>query len=149
MAGNPALLKAVFSDIYPNMEEVLLFYEDGFMPDNTPVYMAFEWIGKESSDYLGEHAIKKGPHTRGANFTSADFAFRFKRKDGNIEIVLGEWKYTEEYGYKDYLEPKSIKDKKPEARNKTYREAFYKSGGIIKNRSEELYRGLFLSHSIS
>jgi hypothetical protein len=35
--------------------------------------------------------------TRGANFTSADAAVMFKRKDGLIQIVLIEWKYTESY----------------------------------------------------
>jgi hypothetical protein len=34
---------------------------------------------------------------RGANATSADFALRFRRYDGRIELVLGEWKYTEFY----------------------------------------------------
>ena len=66
--------------------------------DSCP-YVAFEWIGKRN--YLGEHVRGKvardNERTRGANFTSLDFAFRFRRTDGGIQIVAGEWKYTEYY----------------------------------------------------
>ena len=36
--------------------------------------------------------------TRGAGFTSLDFCVRFRRSDGRIQLVAGEWKYTEHYG---------------------------------------------------
>ena len=35
--------------------------------------------------------------TRGALFTSADAAVKFRRKDCQIQVVLIEWKYTEAY----------------------------------------------------
>ena len=65
--------------------------------------MAFEWIGERN--YLkelsgGKVASDRG-RKRGANFTSLDFAFRFRRTDGRIQIVAGEWKYTENYTGKD------------------------------------------------
>lgn len=55
-------------------------------------WLAFEWIGTQN--YLGE----VGHRSRGANATSADFAFLFRRHDGLTQMVLGEWKYTEFYG---------------------------------------------------
>ncbi len=67
-----------------------------------PGYVAFEWIGLRN--YLCERS--KGSiapdlsRARGAGFTSADFAIRFERKDGQIQIILGEWKYTECYAEK-------------------------------------------------
>jgi len=92
----PDLVKAVFSHYYPEIVDHLPITGDKPLADGTHPFIAFEWIG--TRDYL-EEAKRKGRHrTRGANFTSADFAFRFKRKDGRIQIVLGEWKYTEEYG---------------------------------------------------
>ena len=62
---------------------------------NSCPYVAFEWIGERN--YLGE-GRGNGRRTRGAYFTSLDFAFRFLRSDGRIQIVAGEWKYTESYG---------------------------------------------------
>ena len=44
----------------------------------------------------GKVASDEG-RSRGAHFTSLDFAFRFRRTDGRIQIVAGEWKYTECY----------------------------------------------------
>ncbi len=62
-------------------------------------YVAFEWIGEHN--YLGEHARRRparcDQRSRGKGFTSADFAIRFRDKKEHIHIVLGEWKYTEEY----------------------------------------------------
>ncbi|HRV96848.1 MAG TPA: hypothetical protein P5526_32130, partial [Anaerolineae bacterium] len=58
-------------------------------------YVAFEWIGQQN--YLGEKIARHGQRTRGANCTSADAAVRFKHSDGQTQIVLIEWKYTESY----------------------------------------------------
>ena len=61
--------------------------------------VAFEWIGERN--YLGE--LRRGEvapddgRIRGANFTSLDFCVRFRRSDGRIQLVAGEWKYTEYY----------------------------------------------------
>jgi|ERR1039458_351017 hypothetical protein len=64
-------------------------------PDSDPGrYIAFEFIG--ANDYLNEG--KSGKRTRGANYTSADAAVRYKTTDGIIAIALIEWKYTESYG---------------------------------------------------
>lgn len=58
-------------------------------------FVAFEYTGPEGIDYLGE-AGGKAPQ-RGANATAADAAVAFEREDGTRELVLIEWKYTEEY----------------------------------------------------
>ena len=81
------------------MAEMLPFYLDKKLPDGSYPYVAFEWIGERN--YLNEIRSRKvAPdrgRSRGANFTSLDFAFRFRRTDGRIQIVAGEWKYTEFY----------------------------------------------------
>lgn len=64
-------------------------------------YIAFEWIG--AKNYLREtsrgRVASDAGRSRGKGFTSADFAFRFRRTDGRVQIVLGEWKYTELYTF--------------------------------------------------
>ncbi|MCJ7655588.1 MAG: hypothetical protein MUO97_09900 [Dehalococcoidia bacterium] len=92
----PELSKAIFSHYYPDIAEVISITEDKPLTDGTYPFIAFEWIG--TRDYLEEAKRKGMRRTRGANFTSADFAFRFRENDGRVHLVLGEWKYTEEYG---------------------------------------------------
>lgn len=92
----PDLIKAIFSHYYPEMAAPLPITEDKPLTDGTYPFIAFEWIGKR--DYLGEAKRKGMSRTRGANFTSADFTFRFRENNGRVHLVLGEWKYTEEYG---------------------------------------------------
>lgn len=58
-------------------------------------FVAFEYTGPGGFDYLGE-AGGKTPQ-RGANATAADAAVAFEREDGTRELILIEWKYTEEY----------------------------------------------------
>lgn len=62
-------------------------------------FVAFEWIGLHN--YLGEHSYgrvaKCWERTRGAGFTSADFTVRFRDTSNRLHLVLGEWKYSEEY----------------------------------------------------
>ncbi|HOO51012.1 MAG TPA: hypothetical protein PLK94_06980 [Alphaproteobacteria bacterium] len=59
------------------------------------IFVCFEWIGK--NNYLCELIRNGKTRTRGKNFTSSDFAIRFKQDDGATHIVLGEWKYSERY----------------------------------------------------
>ena len=132
MTTNEKLVSAVLGRIYPDLAEPLRFDKDQPLQNGLYPYMAFEWIGVD--DYLGETRRKGRERTRGANFTSADFAFRFKRKDGRIQIVLGEWKYTEEY--------RSF-DKGIEARKQNYFQAFHRNGGVIRRCDENLYNALF------
>ena len=132
MTTNPQLLMDVFQNFYPEMEEPLPISKDCRQPNGSFPYMAFEWIGV--SDYLGETKRKGLERTRGAYFTSADFTFRFRRKDGRIQIVLGEWKYTEDYRRSD----KGIK-----ARKQNYYPAFNRPSGVFKQRGEDLYSALF------
>jgi hypothetical protein len=109
MTHHPDLLAQVFRPFLPNLAEVLRFEADEPLPDGSKPFLAFEWVGMKN--YLGERR-----HTRGANATSADFAFRFRRYDGHIQLVLGEWKYTEYYGHKT-TEPKKTQ-------LRVYRQAF-------------------------
>ena len=95
MANNSKLLASVFQHFYPELEKPLPIDEDLPLPNGSFSCVAFEWIGVR--DYLGETKRKGPERTRGANFTSADFIFRFRRRDGKIQIVIGEWKYTEAY----------------------------------------------------
>jgi len=62
-------------------------------------YVGFEWIGVHNylMEYSGGRPARCHERSRGANFTSADFIFRFKTKNEKIHVILGEWKYTEDY----------------------------------------------------
>ncbi|KPJ61816.1 MAG: hypothetical protein AMS15_05720 [Planctomycetes bacterium DG_23] len=81
-------LVELFRPIFPTIQRVLPMEEEG-------MYLSFEWIGK--ANYLNEKVRHGGKRTRGANFTSADAALLFERKDGICQIALIEWKYTEQY----------------------------------------------------
>lgn len=141
LTTRPHLLARVFRHIYPQLAEPLPVTEDGRLPDGTLPYMAFEWTG--TRDYLGEHVGKRGIRTRGANYTSADFAFRFRREDGKIHLVLGEWKYTEEAGSTYHGAPRCDGDRRPEVRKRTYERAFARSDGVFAGHGAELYNALF------
>lgn len=91
MVRDKELSRDVFKMFFENLSEILPFDADKPLSDRTKPFLAFEWIGMRN--YLGETNWK----TRGANCTSADFAFRFRTTDDKIQLVLGEWKYTEEY----------------------------------------------------
>jgi hypothetical protein len=55
--------------------------------------------------------------------------------DNRIQIVLGEWKYTEYYGHED----KGTN----QIRLDNYAEAFRRSPGVFISKGQELYRSLF------
>ena len=128
----PDLIKAVFHKYYPDLKDPLPITGDKPLTDGTYPFIAFEWIG--TRDYLEEAKRKGMRRTRGANFTSADFTFRFQTNDNKIHLVLGEWKYTEEYRQVD----KGI-----EVRKENYFKAFHRSGGVFKRRDGNIYRALF------
>ena len=86
------LLQKVFKSFLPEIEEVSPFKADKLLCDGSQPYLSFEFVG-EKTHFDGE----KGWPQRGANCTSVDFSFLFKRYDGRSQLVLGEWKYTEEY----------------------------------------------------
>lgn len=140
-SANPKLLKDVFSRFYLDLMEPLRINSDLPFENGSSPFMAYEWIG--TKDYLGEHLRKRGARTRGANYTSADFAFRFRRQDGKIQLVLGEWKYTEEYYSNDLGTPSGDKDRKPEVRKQNYCQAFHRTNGVFSRHDENLYSALF------
>lgn len=133
MRSNDGLLAAVFKAIYPEMRTPLPMVEGDISIEDRHPYLSFEWIGLR--DYLGETLRKPGRRTRGANYTSADFAFRFLRADDRVQIVLGEWKYTEYYGRED----KGTN----QIRLNNYSEAFRRSPGVFIWKDQQLYRSLF------
>ena len=87
-ADKPRALAEGLRSIFPGLSRMLPV-EDG-------QYVAFEWIGLEN--YLGERIRPGAKRTRGALCTSADAAVLFERNDGQRQMVLIEWKYTESYG---------------------------------------------------
>jgi hypothetical protein len=86
-ADKPDALAALLKPVYPNLAHML--------PIENGQYVAHEWIGQQN--YLGEKIPRHGKRTRGALFTSTDAAVMFQRTDGQQQIVLIEWKYTESY----------------------------------------------------
>ena len=134
----PDLIKAIFSQYYPDLKDPLPITGDKPLADGTYPLIAFEWIG--TRDYLEEAKRKGMQRTRGANFTSADFAFRFKRKDGKTHLVLGEWKYTEEYG-------RSYKGsgRSGDVRRNNYENFFKDADGVFSKNGDQdkLYSSLF------
>ena len=95
----PEALAEVLRKLGYDVAEILPFELDCKLKDDSYPYVAFEWIG--GKNYLKEQTSGRvasdKARSRGANFTSLDFAFRFRRTDGRIQIVAGEWKYTENY----------------------------------------------------
>lgn len=132
MVSRPDLVKRIFGRFYP-VSIPLPIDKDALLPDGSHPSLAFEWIGV--CDYLGETKRKGANRTRGANFTSVDFVFRFRRNDNKIQIVIGEWKYTEEYSESD----KGV----IEVRKNNYRLAFNRTSGIFMGKGEDVYSALF------
>lgn len=95
----PQELAVVFRELGYDAVEMLPIELDDPLPDEAPPFVAFEWIGQ--NNYLRElsrgNVAADEARTRGAGFTSLDFCVRFRRGDGSIQIVAGEWKYTEHY----------------------------------------------------
>lgn len=113
MMRDADLLARSFSVFIPELAEPILFDADDSFPNGGKPLLAFEWTGKDN--YLGE----TNWGTRGANATSADFGFRFRRFDGRVQLVLGEWKYTEFYS-----DPLKDPAKLNPTQLRVYREAF-------------------------
>jgi hypothetical protein len=86
-SDKPTALAELLRPVFPLIQEMLPI-EDG-------QYIACEWIGQQN--YLAEKSSRNRKRTRGANFTSADAAVRFRDRYERIHIVLIEWKYTEAY----------------------------------------------------
>ena len=98
-AQAPSKLALVLRGLGYDAVEMLPFELDRTPTNNICPYITFEWIGERN--YLKEHTggriARDDERRRGQHFTSLDFAFRFRRSDGRIQIVGGEWKYTECY----------------------------------------------------
>lgn len=92
MTTDKELVRNTFQVYFPEMKETLPFTADDPLSNGEYPYMSFEYVG-EKTHFEGE---RKWPQ-RGAHCTSLDFAFFFRRFDGKRQLVLGEWKYTEEY----------------------------------------------------
>ncbi|MGY1680633.1 PGN_0703 family putative restriction endonuclease [Geodermatophilus sp. SYSU D01176] len=84
MVRDPARLQKAFGRVL-DIGEVL--------PIEPGRHLTFEFIG--SADVLGE--ARGGNRTRGAQNTSVDAAFLYRTSEGETELALVEWKYTEDY----------------------------------------------------
>ena len=95
----PGPLTVVLRGLGYDVAEMLPFELDRTSPNDSHGYMAFEWIGERNylKEVRGGRVAKDDERTRGQYFTSLDFACRFRRSDDRIQIVAGEWKYTENY----------------------------------------------------
>jgi hypothetical protein len=95
----PEKLAGVLRGLGYDVAEVLPFKRDAPLPDGAQPYVAFEWIGERNylMETSGGRVADDDSRTRGANFTSLDFAIRFRQCDGAIHIIAGEWKYSENY----------------------------------------------------
>ena len=96
---SPENLAGVLRGLGYDVAEVLPFELDAPLSSGTRPYVAFEWIGERNylRETSGGRLAGDAGRQRGANFTSLDFAMRFRQNDGRIHMIAGEWKYTEEY----------------------------------------------------
>lgn len=81
-------LKAFLSPIFPDTHEVLPIEAPG-------QYLAFEWIGP--INYLHEEPKLGTRRRRGLGNTSIDFAILVRTSTQKTRMLLGEWKYVENY----------------------------------------------------
>jgi hypothetical protein len=141
LTDRPDLLTQVLRHVYPDVAEALPIDSRCELPLATgkQPYVAFEWIGEQ--DHLSEWRRKRGGPKRGAINTSADFLLRFRRTDGRVHVVLGEWKYTETYGQTDLAFTPGHGS--GDTRLDTYRAAYGDPGGTFRDYGPELYRALF------
>ncbi len=76
---------------------------DQVLPMEDDLYVTFEYIGAEN--HLGERVGHE--RQRGNLSTSTDAAIRYRsRIDGQVEVALIEWKYTEDYRGQELSETK-------------------------------------------
>lgn len=121
MMCDKELTERVFRVFLPELDEILPFEADEPLSEGKQPFITFEYVGQKTH-FDGE----KGWPQRGAMCTSLDFAFVFKRYDSRRQLVLGEWKYTEEYKSRRLPKPNEIN----RTRWNTYEEEFkiWKSG---------------------
>jgi hypothetical protein len=93
LAERPEILAKLVKIALKSSDIELLPIEEG--PDGRSWYVGFEWNGG-GRDFLNE-AGPDGSLKRGSNSTSADAVVKYKLA-GEIEYLLIEWKYTEQYG---------------------------------------------------
>jgi hypothetical protein len=90
---DPEALATIFGGLLP-IGRVVPFGAATTSPYDETDHVVFEWPGLAS--HLNEWPPNRRP-TRGAYATSADAALRYLTPDGDTEIALIEWKYTERY----------------------------------------------------
>jgi hypothetical protein len=125
--NQPEVLARLLKPIFPTLIRMLPI-EDGS-------YVSFEWIGQD--DYLNEKGGNK-TRSRGANCTSADAAVMFQHENGQIQMVLIEWKYTESYSRTNLEIAASGK-----SRAKIYCELFHAEDSPIDHGKVPKYEFLF------
>ena len=98
----PDALAEVLRGLGYDVDRMMPLSSDCPLGDGSLPYVAFEWIGEKNylKELRGREVASDESRTRGRNFTSLDFCVRFLRSDGLVQLVAGEWKYTENYNVK-------------------------------------------------
>ena len=93
----PDALGKVLRGLGYDVDRMLPLSSDRPLRDGSHPYVAFKWIGEKNylKELRGRGVASDEARTRGKNFTSLDFCVRFLRSDGQVQLVAGEWKYTE------------------------------------------------------
>lgn len=126
---HPDALVTLLKPLFPSIKTMIPLEDDHR-------YVSHEWIGQKN--YLGEKMPRNGKRTRGANFTSADAAVMFDRKEGVRQFVLIEWKYTETYSAVNLKYSKSGTD-----RTSIYRHLFDREDFPLKKKMINDFDALF------
>lgn len=87
----PKELLAVLKAFLPGTAEILPITADQRGDESAFPHVTFEWMGERN--YLKEPRWGQ----RGKNATSVDSLFRIRHEDGEIRLLLVEWKYLESY----------------------------------------------------
>lgn len=106
---HPEKLKQLLISLgYPVDEMLNLRKDTQATSQSKPIYVGFEWGGEK--DYLRTHffTLLDIPQFHS---TICDFYFRFKRTDGKIQTVIGEWKYTEGLQFSGRILKPRLKEK--------------------------------------
>jgi hypothetical protein len=93
LADKPEVLERWLGNLLGIAAPKVLPIEDEIAGEHR--FVAFEYTGPDGHDFLGE-AGGRTPK-RGAHATASDAAVAFRGADGKLELLLIEWKYSEEY----------------------------------------------------
>lgn len=144
--NKPEDLNNLLNQLGYKSKEILSFDVDKPHEDNNYKYVCFEWFGEKN--YLCEmrdgKILEDNKRVRGEGCTNADFAIRFMDIDNKVNIILGEWKYTEAYDERHAMKLKSKIYRHEKIYSKSLENSIYASksptGNILDIYDEPLYQ---------